>query len=190
MKEAIGGSWLYTLVMVMIVLFTTFVSVTTNYTRTYKIKDQLISIIERNGGVTTDTLTQINSYLNSLGYTATGECPSGDLDSGENWRGFSRSDNTGTSDSYGDSAKYCIYKHIISCRVKTSGNEVVTFSGQNGYNTIPRAYYGVTAFFRLDWPILREVIRIQLTGETSIIYLTNTNNEIDAFKNDDFCHSE
>ncbi|MBQ4031110.1 MAG: hypothetical protein II625_05080 [Bacilli bacterium] len=183
MKEAIGGSWLYTLVIVMIALFTTFVSVTTNYTRAYKIKDQLISIIERNKGVTTDTLTQINSYLNSLGYTSTGVCPSA------KYHGFSRVDNNGTSESYADQANYCIYKRVITCRAKTVGNEVITFSGQNGYNTIPRAYYGVVAFFRLDWPILRQVIHLELSGETSIIYLVNENREITEFKNEDVCTS-
>ncbi len=44
MKEAIGGTWLFTLVIAFLAVFTTFVSITTNYSRTYKIKDEIIKI--------------------------------------------------------------------------------------------------------------------------------------------------
>ncbi len=199
MKEAIGGSWLYTLVIVMIALFTTFVSVTTNYTRTYKIKDNLISIIEKHGGVTGGpggTLDEINKFLDSLGYTATGSCPraggtNGVQDSGEKWHPFSRTKNTDEASGYSDKANYCIYKHVISCRMNNkiagSGKNIITHTGEMGVNSIPRAYYGVVAFFKLDWPVLRQVIKLELTGETSTLFLPNANKEIKAFASEGNC---
>lgn len=196
MKEAIGGSWLYTLVIVMIALFTTFVSVTTNYTRTYKIKDNLIAIIEKHGGVTKGefgTLQEINTYLDSVGYTATGSCPKPSSNvnqegSTENWHPFSRTKNDGEASGFGDKANYCIYKHVISCRVdKTGDGNFVTYTGELGYNTLPRAYYGVTTFFRLDWPILREIIKVQLTGETATLFLPKSNYEVAAFDSEGGC---
>lgn len=174
MKEAIGGSWLFVLVITLITLFTTFVSVTTNYTRTYKVKDQLISIIEIHNGVDQDTLEEISRYLSSIGYGATGKCPN---DDGNGWVPFT-SNNTLGAAGWGDDANYCIYKHVVACRaVQTdqyAGKDIhsSTIKGQ-GMNTFPRAYYGVATFFRIDWPILRYFINLKVTGETSILYLTN-----------------
>lgn len=180
MKEAIGGSWLYTLVIVFIALFTTFVSVTTNYTRTYKVKDQLISIIEDNNGVNKNTLEQISSYLSSIGYGATGNCPN---DDGENWVPFSN-DNTNGAVGYGGKINYCIYRHVVTCRTVsntkgTAGKKSVAgkLRGQ-GYNSIPRAYYGVAAFFRIDWPILNYIINLKVTGETAVLHMVNAESDI------------
>lgn len=195
MKESIGASWLYTLVIVLIALFTSFVSVTTNYTRTYKIKDSIITIIEKNGGVTKGdggTLDQINQYLNSMGYTSVGQCPDMMEDGkSENWVGFSRNSNTGRSTEFGGKYNYCIYKHTLACRNNkkaTGGKKVTTFTGEMGYNAIPRAYYGVIVFFKIDWPILREVIKFNLSGETTTLYLPNNfAKQIDEFSDDDKC---
>lgn len=177
MKEAIGGSWLYTLVIVMIALFTTFVSVTTNYTRTYKVKDQLISIIETNNGVSKKTLEDISDYLSGIGYGATGDCPD---DDGENWIPFSNN-NTNGATGYGNDVNYCIYKHVVTCRAIIKDEKNITtgagLKGQ-GYNTIPRAYYGVAAFFRIDWPIINYFVNLKLTGETAVLYQVNSSSEI------------
>jgi len=193
MKEAIGGSWLYTLVIVMIALFTTFVSVTTNYARTYKIKDHLISIIEKNGGVTPTTLTQIKEYLDGIGYSSIGSCPERTGDSSETWFAFTRDSTTGPANGFGDRASYCIYKHVISCRLtgkdSRGGKSTTKFIGEMGTNSIPRAYYGVAAFFRLDWPILRQVINMRVTGETATLYSPNQNYEIKAFEDLSKCKS-
>ncbi len=193
MKEAIGGSWLYTLAITLIALFTTFVSVTTNYTRTYKIKDHIISIIEANDGVTKGTLTEINNYLKSLGYSSTGNCPS-NSETGEEWQAFTYNDNERPA-GYGTNVNYCIYKHVVVCsnlQNMKDGKPIkptINRNGGQGYNTIPRAYYGVSTFFRLDWPILRYMIKINLTGETSTIYMVNYTNsaEIEVFKKMNMC---
>jgi hypothetical protein len=183
----------------MIALFTTFVSVTTNYTRTYKIKDNLIAIIEKHGGVTGGdygTLQEINTYLDSLGYTATGSCPReannpNQEGSSETWHPFSRTKNDDEASGFGDKANYCIYKHVISCRVDKAtgagGKKMVTYTGELGYNTLPRAYYGVATFFRLDWPILREVIKVELRGETATLFLPKANYEVPAFASEGGC---
>ncbi len=178
MKEAIGGSWLYVIAITLIALFTTFVSVTTNYNRTYKIKDQIISIIESNDGVSKKALQEINEYLSGIGYSSTDKCPD-DYETGEKWIPFTTNDSDGPA-GYGTNVNYCIYKHVVVCSnmsAVSKGQPVkVTRKGQ-GYNTFPRAYYGVVTFFRLDWPILRFVIRLNLTGETSPIFMVNYANE-------------
>jgi hypothetical protein len=187
MKESIGGTWLYGLAITLIALFTTFVSVTTNYARTYKIKDHIISIIEANDGVTPDTLAEISDYLSSTGYASTGECPESRGNSAQ-WHGFSYKKDETKPVGFGTNANYCLVKYTVTCRVKDSTDDTSAYlRGQQSYNSFPRAYYGVATFFRLDWPILRQVIKVNLTGETSIIYLVNNSAEIDVFQEESLC---
>ena len=192
MKEAIGGSWLYTLVIVLIALFTTFVSVTTNYTRTYKVKDQLIAIIETNGGVTKDTLQDISDYLSSIGYGGTGACPT---DTKYSWYPFSNSNTDGPMTANTKNANYCIYRNVVAYRTKGTatktshdGSASITRDyGQTIGAGFPRSYYGVTTFFRLDWPIIRYVLKLELSGETAVLYSYNECDEIEVFKDKSYC---
>ena len=184
MKESIGGTWLYGLAITLIALFTTFVSVTTNYARTYKIKDHIISIIEANDGVTEDTLTEIGDYLSSTGYASTGECPES-RGTNAQWHPFKNGDKAPSG--YGGAVNFCIIKHTVTCRVKSADGTQSSLRGQQAYNSFPRAYYGVATFFRLDWPILRQVIKLNLTGETSVIYLVNNSKEISVFQEESLC---
>ena len=63
MKEAIGGTWIFIIVITLIMFFTAFVSLSTNYTRTYKIKDKIVSIIASKKGVSKSTIQAINKEL-------------------------------------------------------------------------------------------------------------------------------
>ena len=63
MKEAIGGTWLFGIVITFIVFFTTFISFSTNYSRTFKVKDEVITIIERHKGVNDNTIIYINKKI-------------------------------------------------------------------------------------------------------------------------------
>ncbi len=192
MKEAIGGTWLFVLTITFIALFTTFVSVTTNYSRCYKIKDEIITIIERKRGVNNvlynpttgdstaegSTIDTINDYLKSIGYASTGKCPS----DSNCWLGFNMWNDNLNPVSYGDNINYCIAKHAIVYEVETMNDsgELVESGVLNGALGHPRqAYYEVVVFFKLDWPILRTFFNIRIDGETSIVFL---NNDLDEFK--------
>ena len=74
MKEAIGGTWIFTIVIVMISLFTAFVSISTNYSSTFKVKDKIIAILEDKRGINYTSIARINEELNRIGYNSTGKC--------------------------------------------------------------------------------------------------------------------
>ena len=171
MKEAIGGTWIFVLVITFLALFTTFVSVTTNYSRCYKIKDEILLTIERNHGVNVDSISAINEYLGSLGYTATGSCPN----DGGCWYGFSKNSNNGPVNSYASGPNYCISKHVIT--EKTRGDGYTYTSGPIGHPE--SAYYQAIVFFKLEWPIINTFFNIKISGETSIIFMLN---DIDQIK--------
>lgn len=166
MKEAVGGTWLFGIVIVFIALFTCFVSVTTNYSRCYKLKDEVLMTIEHYHGINENSVKTINEYLKGIGYSSTGECPN----DGECWIGFNLS-NSNINNSYAANNNYCISKHPI-----ISKNDDEITSGPVGHPE--SAYYGVTIFFRLNWPIFQSFFNIGITGETSIIYLPKDYSEV------------
>jgi len=56
-KEAVGGTWLFGIVITFIVFFTTYISMSTNYAKTFKVKDEIL--------LTTD------DYQNKIAYSIT-----------------------------------------------------------------------------------------------------------------------
>lgn len=164
MKEAIGGGWLFTIVIVFIALFACFISVSTNYSRAYKVKDEVIAAIEKNHGVNNNTLKQINEYMKNIGYRSSMQCPDG-----SDWRGFNV---TADDKGYYDSAShnYCIKRNDVVKKYRNSKGQCVT-DGPIGHPEA--AYYTAMVFFRLDMPVINDVFSIRLTGETSTIYLLN-----------------
>ncbi len=170
MKESIGGTWLFGLVIAFVVMFTTFVSVSTNYSRCFKIKDDILAIVEYYHGINEDSINAINENLVSIGYASTGVCP----EEQGCWFGF----NTGASSpvSYGSDVNYCISKNVVTKKVKkyTDGTGKLTNAVIDGAIGHPAsAYYKVVVFFKLDWPIFNQIMNISIDGETSIIYLLN-----------------
>lgn len=163
MKEAIGGTWIYVIVLAFIALFTCFVSVSTNYSRCFKIKDEILTTIEIYHGLNQQSVTRINDYLTGIGYSSEGNCPN----DGNCWYGFSTSNDNGPS-GYGGRRNYCISKHQVVGKKVTSSWETIT-NGPIGHPE--SAYYSVAVFFQLNWPVLKQIFNVPIYGETSIIYL-------------------
>jgi len=160
MKEAIGGTWIYGIVLLFITVFTCFVSVSTNYSRCFKIKDEIILTLEHYHGINEKSIKTINEYLTGIGYSSTGKCP----DDGNKWYKFSAADANRTT-GYGGNTNYCITKHNVVSR--NANTQVI--NGPIGHPD--SAYYGVVVFFRLDWPIFRQFFNITISGETGMVYL-------------------
>ena len=78
MREAIGGTWIFSIVITFIVLFASFLAVSVNYSKVFKIKDGVINIIEHNEGLTNSARDEINVYLQNSGYYVYGTCAPGE----------------------------------------------------------------------------------------------------------------
>ena len=50
MRESIGGTWLVGIVIVFIVIFTSYLALSVNYSKAFKVKNGIIEIIEENEG--------------------------------------------------------------------------------------------------------------------------------------------
>ena len=166
MKEAIGGTWIFTIVIVMISLFTAFVSISTNYSRTFKVKDKIIAILEDKRGINYTSIARINEELNRIGYNSTGKCIPDNLpvyaQNTGTWYGFSRNNDHSVVGENSGQINYCI-KVTDTDKVSASG----VSSGAIGHPA--RSYFTVMVFFKMDFPVLREVFALQISGETSQI---------------------
>ena len=74
MRHTIGGTWLLQLVIIFILLFAAFIILTLNYSRTVKLKNELIDMVEKYEGLNTGSITLVNNYLIYNGYTTQGVC--------------------------------------------------------------------------------------------------------------------
>jgi cell division protein YceG involved in septum cleavage len=76
MREAFGGSWLLGFVAFFIVLLSSYLAISVNYSKAFKTKNQIINIIENNEGFTANAEEEIDNVLRNGGYyiTSTFSC--------------------------------------------------------------------------------------------------------------------
>lgn len=147
MRQSIGGAWIFGLVTVFILLFTAYLAVTINYSKVFKVKNDVVDIIEKEEGLTfresaadPGTIQAIDRYLSSSSYNNYGNCNTDD-----GWYG-------GLTDGKGK-YQYCVKK-------------INSFDE----NEKQKAYYKVRLFFTLDLPVFGSFFTFGVTGETLNIY--------------------
>ena len=199
MKEAIGGTWLFGIVIFFIVLFATIVSVSLNWSRAYKLKDEIINEIEKHHGFTEEAMTSINKYIGDIGYKSTGSC---DKVNERNSNGVqvmpvhTGSDfNNMYNGSRGDN--YCVGRSDVVTREERSFDNdsrlsycaTVDSTSSNG-STVrsighpTSSYYYVVVFFKIDMPIIGSIFGYDITGETSTIFNISSK---DKFSSSELC---
>lgn len=92
MKESISNFWLLSIVLIFILIFAAYLTVTLNYSKAFKIKNEVLSIIEKRNGITDDQVVKgvqskmgagtvmvpnsaqgtINAFLQASGYGTKG----------------------------------------------------------------------------------------------------------------------
>ena len=148
MKEAIGGTWLFQIVIAFILLFTGYICLSINHTKAYNVKNNIVESIERAEGIDLsvdansgeETIKKISNYLKEASYRTTGNCP-------DNYQPYNRD---GIKDEH--NAAFCI-------------NEVETGSG----DFPSMKYYRVIVFYQLDLPLFNQVFNFKVTGDTKKI---------------------
>lgn len=149
MRQAIGGTWVYQLVIVFMLIFVAFLALTMNYTKAFKVKNDFLSIIEKYEGFSKNSISIINNYLFSSGYTTMGGCSDGEM---------------GSQDLKSDSLKavvsgqkyyYCVAKIPTGTETRAS-----------------RAKYKIRVFFRFDLPVIGHLYTFEVDGTT--IDITNS----------------
>ena len=160
MRESIGAAWIFSICLTFIILFTAYLAISVNYAKAFRIKSNIVSMIEENEGYTGGLEDRIINYLVSEGYTASGTCEpyiganNGYYDGWELIKEIKMYDNS-TSKS-----NACIYR-----RTANSSDDIANCN----------SYYKVIAFFKFNVPIISYFSAFKVGGETKMIHDFTTN---------------
>lgn len=175
MRESIGGTWLLSIVITFIALFSAFLSYAISYTKAFNMKSEILNMIERAEGWTqspnsanltnmkTEDLEQDGSVeaqaflkVKGLGYNyqAAQEVDCSTVDG-----------HTSKSMQIGG---YCLTKYCPN-KVETVNNETGTSTTDPG-TTSSKTYYKVTTFIAIKIPVINYVAKIPITGETRTLF--------------------
>ncbi len=145
MKEALGNSMVYNLILVFIGVMIAILVGVSAYTKGFKIRNRIINRIEEFDGYNTTAKNIIEGDLHDLGYKIT---------SGNSCKEIVKNDEYGENtvelltDSTSNVYNYCVYEYSVD----------------------RGTYYGVTVFITIDIPLIGDRINIPLYGETKVIY--------------------
>lgn len=148
MREAFGGTFMLKLALVFLVIYVSFMAVAINYAKAFRVKNQVINIIEQyqyNGETTGVAIDQINSYLASIAY---------------NFNGNTKVKET-CKNIAGGSDKY-IFTDQGACIIPKGD------MGNFGNST---RYYKVVTFINIDFNFFNIHMTIPISGETKVIYI-------------------
>lgn len=162
MRESVGSTWIFLIAITFTIIFAGFLVVALSYSRTYKEKNELTSIIEKYEGLTTKTtygknidgsINVMNTYLRNNNYNRKGFCQKVDsvyeaTDTVNKMYGF---DIDGTPEIAQDDKRYDY------CVLAMTNNETC--------NTIFR----VTVFFDFNLPIFGDLVKFRVSGQTNEI---------------------
>ncbi len=150
MKEAISTYWITAIFITFIVLFTGYLCLSINMNKAYKVKNEIINIIQKNNGLDDQALGQIQNYMTKVGYRTTGQCSNDSQDIGYGMNGT-------TGDSSG----------LFCARPVWFGYENNLF----GETQFPdSAYYSIKVFFSIDLPVVRRFFTFQIKGSTKRLF--------------------
>lgn len=148
MREAIGGTWLTQLIILFMLIFVAFLALSLNYTKAFKVKNEVMTIIEKREGLTSGpdgSIEIINNYLKANNYRVTRACEKGSYGITDLNR-YSAELVTGNAQKY----YYCVSK-IKSPSTNHEG----------------KVFYKVNISFYFNLPVLGDIFKFDVNGSTN-----------------------
>ncbi len=180
MKDSIANVWLLGLIIVFILIFACYITITINYTASFKLKNEMLSIIERHKGLTDQVshcntpsnlkgksgtvcadlgaYQTINLYLKGNAYTAKGQCPN----DGEIWYGVKDLVYENSAGGSYELAKSSEKYYYCFAKYKTTERNI-----SPKFSTV---YYKIRLFYKFEVPVLTEFLSVRVDGMTDEIY--------------------
>ena len=152
MKDVYGSTWTLQLVFGFILLFVAFLTLTISYSKVFRMKNEVITIIEKYGGYNAQSAEIINNYLSSSGYQNTGRCEN------KHTLGVTSLDGTPSSVNNGTRYAYCVSKEEANNDALSDVN------------------YEVVLFYKFNIPILGDIASFTVKGKTADMVNPNNSN--------------
>ena len=149
MSDAFGAKYYIGTALLFIALFSSLLAISLNYTKAFRVKNTIVSYIEKNDGCLHDGSleTKINNYVAEMDYYVNNVNP-----------GSSVIQTVDTyhvvSDGFRYARGYCIYHY-------TSSDESV-FSHKGDY-------YKVVTYIQITFPFFGLDVKVPVTGETRLV---------------------
>ena len=162
MKESMSVTYIFQIVILFILLFTAIMALTINNSNAFGVKDQIVNILEANGGNYIDDGNlneEIVNLIESTSYRTTGKCDEG-------YTGFDR---TGATVVSGGDASVCIKEVNATDGVDNYLSGILGTKVATG-DFMPGKYYQIVVFFQLDLPVVKQVYNFPSKAETKVIY--------------------
>ena len=153
MREAQGGTWLFGIVILFVLLFSGYLAISMNMARAHTVKSNTLMILEKHNGLTPAALRELQDYLDRVGYRNRQSCPSRvEIGMGRyvNWYGFRNGTISPATGQY--------YLCILYIPTGATGEEVTS------------GYFRIRVSFHLDLPIFGEWFDMAITGETRTLF--------------------
>lgn len=150
MNESMGNAMLFNIVITFVIIMVGFFIASLAYSKAYKVKNKIVEEIEKERTFDSDVASEVESWMqsNNVGYRV-------------NTGSFTCDDYDGTEAMSvgGQNYQYCVYE-LTTCNKNTEdrcGN-----------------YYHVITYMYLDLPVLEDVIKIPVNGETMTFIEVNS----------------
>ena len=153
MRDAIGQVFALQVILAFVLLINGYMAYSVNYTRAFRVKNQIVNIIEQYEGLPNDeAMAKIESYVDGMTYRV----PQTLIN---NFRNRYASNNSG-DDVVNCQDGWCYIAHDV----RTTGGD----GEMNG------TYYSVVTFVNIDIPVINNLIGLgdflSVSGETRTIY--------------------
>ena len=141
MQEAFGGSFLLKLFMVFFIIYVTFIGVALNFAKIYRIKNNVINILEQgqfDGSDNDPALVEMANYLASVPYNVTVQ----------------------------DISNFCEKNNDVNDVVSNKSGICIRKRGDDS-----KPYYKVSVYYVARFPFFNLNLPIVASGETKVIVL-------------------
>lgn len=166
MKDAVGGVFTLQAIIIALLIIMCLMAFAVNYSKAFRVKNEIRSIIEKSEGLTPSAEVQINEMIRNHQYFLSSIYYDQCSKLGDGWKLYTSSDSSG-----GSGVHFC-----IKC-------EFANNLGETNQNPEYRgAYYSIVTFVNIDVPIVNNLIPFtinffKVSGETALIYSSNHNNQ-------------
>ena len=155
MRESVGAAGIFSICLTFIILFTAYLAISVNYAKAFRIKSNIVSMIEENEGYNGNLEERIINYLVSEGYTASGTCAPFISANNGYYDGWDLVSEIKIYNNVSSNSNACVYR-----RTASSNDDIANCN----------SYYKVIAFFKLDLPVINYFSAFKVGGETKMIH--------------------
>ncbi len=141
MREVTGSTWTFQIIIIFILIFACFLTLVLSYSKAYRIKNRLLTVVEKYEGFTDDSTEIIHSFMVNQGYKTKSYCP-------DEW--------IGARDIYSASPEY---------GVNNTNDNYYCFK-ENYDSESKKIYYDIMVFYRFNLPVIGDVMTYRIEGQT------------------------